>query len=224
MQLNTGVYCFRNISNGLLYIGSTTVSFNLRKNNHVNHLNKGTHDNRHLQSAWKKYGKSNFEFSILERCLPEDCIVREQYWIDKLEVAIRGKGYNLCSKAGKPGSRKKTKAERLAISKRLKGVPKTLIHRKRMSQSRLGMKWTDSIRKKILKTRKKYPGGWGKWADNKGEKNPRAKLNETKVLQILRSKKDRRELAVKYNVSLALINAIKTRRVWSHINFTSGIS
>jgi hypothetical protein len=60
--------------------------------------------------------------------------------------------------------------------------------------------------------------------NNTGEGNPRAKLNEQKVLEILKLLKDpnnlTNDIADKYNISYATVIAIKNRRLWKHIDIT----
>lgn len=99
-QLRTGVYCWLNRTNGKVYVGSTTRSFNVRKNGHLSHLRKGTSPHRHLQSAWNKYGEDAFEWLVLWKCMPDECVEEEQWWIDRLQAAIPSRGYNTLAIAG----------------------------------------------------------------------------------------------------------------------------
>lgn len=39
-----------------------------RWNEHKSYLNNHTHANQYLQSAWIKYGETNFNFYVLELC------------------------------------------------------------------------------------------------------------------------------------------------------------
>jgi len=59
-----GIYIIKNKVNGKVYVGQ---SWNLKSriSDHKRFLAKGTGDNIHLQYAYNKYGKENFEFSIL---------------------------------------------------------------------------------------------------------------------------------------------------------------
>lgn len=82
-KTKTGVYVFRNIINRKIYIGSTVTSFEKRFNNHVYHLRNGTHRNKHFQNAWDKYGEDYFEYDIIEICSREECLSREQFYLDK---------------------------------------------------------------------------------------------------------------------------------------------
>jgi group I intron endonuclease len=77
-----GVYQIKNLVNNKLYIGSTKVSFLKRMCHHAGRLNNSKHKNPHLQHAWNKYGESNFEFSILEICDKDECLLKEQNYLD----------------------------------------------------------------------------------------------------------------------------------------------
>lgn len=79
-----GVYEIKNIINGNLYIGSTAISFNKRWKEHINDLINNRHTNDHLQKAWNKYGKHNFEFNIIVECEDiNDVLIIEQFYLDK---------------------------------------------------------------------------------------------------------------------------------------------
>ena len=96
MDMNTGVYHILNLVNNKFYIGSTaTLGFIGRWKTHRNQLRINKHPNPHLQSAWNKYGELQFKFEIIEECLPEHCVVREQHYfnIDKPQ-------YNILTTAG----------------------------------------------------------------------------------------------------------------------------
>jgi group I intron endonuclease len=89
----TGVYKLGFFGTTNFYIGSTTESFNLRFLRHFRDLKKNKHCNKILQNAYNKYDKMYLE--ILETCDPDDCISKEQYYIDKLNPK-----YNICKVAG----------------------------------------------------------------------------------------------------------------------------
>lgn len=78
-----GIYAIVHIKSGKLYIGSTTKSFQYRKNKHYSELRSNTHHNVKLQRAWNKYGEASFDFRIIE-ALSDRTTVRdiEQYYID----------------------------------------------------------------------------------------------------------------------------------------------
>lgn len=99
--VNSGIYRIYNIANGKFYIGSA-VNFASRWHLHLYNLDKGTHRNRHLQSAWNSYGKECFIFEILERVSRENLLAVEQAYLDKTRCCDREIGYNLYSAAGSP--------------------------------------------------------------------------------------------------------------------------
>lgn len=70
--------------NNEIYIGSTAISFKRRWICHLSSLKAKTHTNAKLQHVYNKYGKDIFEFEIIEECSPDQCIKREQYYMDIL--------------------------------------------------------------------------------------------------------------------------------------------
>lgn len=78
-----GIYKICNIKNGKFYIGSS-VNIRKRRTNHLYRLEAGNSSSPILQRAFNKYGRDNFEFSVLEFCDDGVLISREQYWIDLL--------------------------------------------------------------------------------------------------------------------------------------------
>jgi group I intron endonuclease len=94
--MNIGVYKIINKINKKFYIGSTsTMGFDKRWKKHILDLNKNKHHSFYLQKSWNKYGPNNFSFEIIEECIPEKCIIREQYYLDSLKPE-----YNICQIAG----------------------------------------------------------------------------------------------------------------------------
>jgi group I intron endonuclease len=82
IPIKPGVYKIANKKTGRFYIGS---SQNLRRRMkaHFKDLRLGTHSNKFLQRSFVKDGKENFTFEILEICLKEECLIKEQAVIDK---------------------------------------------------------------------------------------------------------------------------------------------
>ena len=60
------LYQIRNTKNNKRYIGQTIQLPNNRWVYHRKRLNNGTHTNPHLLRAWRKYGESAFEFTVLK--------------------------------------------------------------------------------------------------------------------------------------------------------------
>lgn len=90
----SGIYSITNKVNKKRYIGSSK-NIHLRwDQDHVPSLNNGTHENRHLQSAWNKYGSDNFEFTVVEPCCKNFFLEREGYYIELHKSWEREHGYN----------------------------------------------------------------------------------------------------------------------------------
>lgn len=60
-----GIYQIRNLNNGRVYIGSAK-EFKSRYKSHIKSLEKGTHHNKHLQSAFNLERTDAFIFEVLE--------------------------------------------------------------------------------------------------------------------------------------------------------------
>ena len=89
------IYKITNKVNGKTYIGSTK-NVNARWVKHKALLRHNRHSNLHLQAAWNKYGEGSFTFEIIEDCLPEMLLSREQFFIDTIKP-----DYNQTATAGK---------------------------------------------------------------------------------------------------------------------------
>jgi hypothetical protein len=77
----SGIYKIINKVNGKYYVGSS-VDTSKRISNHKYNLIKNRHFNLHLQSAWNKYGKENFEFVVVETVEPTMLMETEQKYLD----------------------------------------------------------------------------------------------------------------------------------------------
>lgn len=137
-ETGSGVYVIRNKVDGKVYVGSTTRHIFKRWQEHLRLLNAGKHISVVLQRSWLKYGRDAFEFAVLERCDKEQCIAREQHWIDELKAAKRTHGYNLSPNAGNNAGRvvsQETRAKLSAIQ-RGKVIPESV--RRKMSDALRG--------------------------------------------------------------------------------------
>lgn len=137
----SGVYCILYLPTGRRYVGSTT-SFHKRLLWHRALLNKGTHDNKLLQQAWKELDPADFSFVILEEVEKnkDKLIEREQYWMDYYEVLDPEKGFNIGTAAINPMlGNTHTPEARAKISEKAKGrvVPDEL--KQRLSQKLKGV-------------------------------------------------------------------------------------
>lgn len=129
---NTGVYEIRNRVNGKVYVGSASISFGQRLYNHRVLLRGRRHGNVRLQRAWVKYGPTCFRFSIVERCSPESCVTREQFWIDRFHSHDPRYGYNICPKASSALGTVHSLASRKNMSAAHAGKPLGESHRENM--------------------------------------------------------------------------------------------
>lgn len=120
-----GIYCIKNLITNKSYIGQS-YDIEKRWKHHIIDLNSGKSHNKHLQRSWKKYGKDNFVFSVIEECEESLLNMKEIYWIEKLGTFKSG--YNL--NQGGCGNRgyKVSKEACIAISKRLKGKSHSPLH------------------------------------------------------------------------------------------------
>lgn len=89
----TGIYKITNILNNKVYIGSS-VNIKYRFYEHLLDLRSNSHINKHLQSAWNKYGEENFKFEIIRLVSKNILRKAEQFYINKHKALIPKFGYN----------------------------------------------------------------------------------------------------------------------------------
>lgn len=90
----TGIYKIENKINHKVYIGQS-INITDRWRNHRSAY-KDTSDKAyetHLYRSMRKYGIENFDFSIVEECLPSELNERERYWVSYYDSFFNG--YNL---------------------------------------------------------------------------------------------------------------------------------
>jgi group I intron endonuclease len=97
-----GIYQIKCMITNKIYIGSALNIYN-RCGQHRRYLRRRKHQNIHLQSAWDKYGESNFEFSVLETTARSNLLAAEQAWLNRTCAFDRQIGYNIFRYAGSPG-------------------------------------------------------------------------------------------------------------------------
>lgn len=98
----SGIYKIINKINGKYYVGSS-LNIKTRWYNHNKHLKGNYHPNEHLQSAWNKYNKENFEFVLIEKLDNIDndgLLLVEQKYLDIAKME-KDKCYNKSFLAGR---------------------------------------------------------------------------------------------------------------------------
>lgn len=132
----TGIYKIKNIFTGNFYIGSTAQSFRKRFERHLATLRKGTHHNQYLQRSFQKYGEESFVLYPIEFVPPEECVSREQDWMDALKPA-----YNACPNAGSTFGVKLSVGTRAKMSEAGKGRTCSADTRRKISEAHKGSKY-----------------------------------------------------------------------------------
>jgi len=138
----TGVYMIENIVSHKCYVGSAAKMFKGRFSAHLSTLRKGVHRNKHLQNSYNKYGESVFKFKILEVCSPEDCIEREQVWLDLINPE-----YNIRRVAGSSLGVKFSDETKRKLSYAASNRSPEI--RKKMGDIQRGRKASDDTRKRL---------------------------------------------------------------------------
>lgn len=154
--MKCGVYAILNIETDWKYVGSA-VRIEDRWYMHRCSLNKCAHGNRHLQSAWDKYGSDAFTFTILEECEPELLIEREQSYlpIERTVKALRENlYYNMLPTAGSPLGYKHTEESRQKYREAKLGHKVTEETRQKLREANTGYKHTEETRQKIREAKK----------------------------------------------------------------------
>lgn len=92
------IYEIVNTVNGKRYVGQTIKTLGARTTQHKNKLNKNCHSNKHLQSAWNKYGMDAFQFRpIADADSQEKLNTLEKHYIE-----LNQGGYNILAGGARP--------------------------------------------------------------------------------------------------------------------------
>ncbi len=170
--MESGIYKITCTANGKNYIGSAKW-IKKRISKHKWCLRKNCHVNQHLQNAFNLYGAESFVFEVQEICDPDDLIVREQYWMDRLEATNKTKGYNIVPRADR---REMSEETRLRISIANKGKVRTeetkrnmrraqqnrsAEWKRRISEGQTGLKKSEEAKKNMSDSKKRlYANGY----------------------------------------------------------------
>lgn len=153
------IYCITNIVNDKQYVGQA-VNKDKRLRDHMIMLNAGKHQNRHLQSAYNKYGKENFIYTILEIVpngpdLKDRLTTCEQYWMDKLNT-VTPNGYNLNPTAATAIGFKHSEETKLKWSEQRKGQKRSDEFKKAQSERMKGRVFSEEAKANMSNAHKGY--------------------------------------------------------------------
>jgi len=160
-MIASGIYKIQSkIKPERVYIGSAIYLRN-RKAMHFTDLEKHRHHASKLQNHYNKYGKDDLEFIVIEPCLPEFLIIREQYYIDTLKPFFNSSP-TACSVLGI--KRSKETCRKISEARKGKPCPTKGIKRKKMSEE---FKTKCAER---MKGNKRNKGKHWKWTEEQLEK------------------------------------------------------
>lgn len=117
----SGVYQIKNKNNNKVYIGSTSGRFSKRLTSHIRELIEYRHHSKHLQNCFNKNPNFEyFEISILEVCSSDQCLEREQFYLDLYKPYDDKFGYNISPTAVSCLGIKKSEEEKIIIFERMR--------------------------------------------------------------------------------------------------------
>lgn len=163
MNTNTGIiYKIVNLVNGKVYIGQTKSPIHKRKGQHFRELEQGVHGNPRLQNSYNKYGKDNFELTVLKTGIAiEDLDAQEAEFMEKYQSLDKKIGFNILpvrikgqfkipeEVQQKIAATKKKKVEDGWVSP-LKGRPQTEENRRKLSEARKAWLSTLAVNPKAI--------------------------------------------------------------------------
>ena len=193
--IKSGIYKIVNKINGKCYIGSA-INTKRRWWRHKTSLIHNKHFNSHLQHAWNKYGRDNFEFILVENVSIDKLLEIEQtYLLDCKNNP--DKYYNISYDAESP-HRGLTMSEdaKKKISQSMKGRIASDETKIKMSEARKGMIFSIEHRNNIGKSSKSripwskgrtgLKPSWNKgipWSEESKRKMREAKLGKQSIFK-----------------------------------------
>lgn len=136
------IYLIHNTITDAVYVGQTLGHYQERWNGHTRSLHRGTHENRHLQRAWQKYGRHAFEFVVIEHHDTIAALNEAERFYEQYFRAIGVALYNIreCGRNGR--LREETRA-------RMRGRIPSDVARANMRAAQLGRKLSSETLAKL---------------------------------------------------------------------------
>lgn len=128
----TGIYKIQSILYPKKYYIGSSINIGRRWSEHKKYLKSNKHVNPKLQNHYNKYG-NDFIFFMVEECLIENLISREQYYIDSLNP-----WFNCSPTAGSQLGMKRSEETKMKMRKKRK--PFSDEWKLNLSRSKLGIK------------------------------------------------------------------------------------
>ncbi len=165
---NVGIYGLQNRINKKWYVGQ---SLDIRKR-WGKYRGMQCKAQPKLYNALVKYGVSNFDFHVLEECIPDKSILdrRENHWIEDRNSI--NNGYNLKG-GGANGKHSESTKQQMSISKM--GKTFSAEHKQKISKSLVGRPVSDETRKKIS------DANMGKPAPRKGKTHTQSSIEKMRM-------------------------------------------
>ena len=136
------IYSITNLINDKKYVGQTRYK---RVETRWGQHKRGQSGAKLLPSAFSAHGLENFKFEVICICTEEDANNKEIQYIKELDT-LSPNGYNLQTGGTVAGHSSETIEK---IKNKLKGVPKSLEHRKKLSEAMTGKKLSEETKKKL---------------------------------------------------------------------------
>jgi len=198
--LKSAIYQIVNTCNQKIYIGSA-LDYKQRWGQHKRSLRHNQHPNKHLQSAWNKYGEENFRFYVIEYVKnPNDLLKLEQMWIDASNCCNRDRGYNISPTAGNSLGLKCSEATKAKINNSLTGKQLSEETKAKMSVVRKGRPKSEETKKKMSIAMKGKKNALGyKHSDEHNQKISIAHIGKTKAHKGKKWSEARRQAQARQN-------------------------
>ena len=165
-----GIYAIFNGVNSKAYVGSS-CAIGRRFIDHKSKLRNNKHPNPHLQSAYNKYGESEFFFFKIEECDQSRLEEREKFWINSLDSI--NSGYNIRLECGSnAGIKFNPESCKRGAEGRRKFYAENPEYRKRLSDI--------AIERNYAKRLQDSNGGVGFWAGKKRSEEDKLKMSLAK--------------------------------------------